>query len=198
MRPSLLVSLLVGSVLATGLTVSPAQAGRHGPARAELRPESQTWEVEGFGKTRETAEEDALNEARRIVAEYLSRKYGSSIVPPDVLVFLREARMTRVTEVKQVDLERSGRVERVTLAVELTPEAVQKLFQQALEQRGRERQRLAALGLGGILALLLVVAGYLRLEDATKGYYTTVLRLAAVSILGLVGVCLFRLSWAWL
>jgi hypothetical protein len=38
----------------------------------------------------------------------------------------------------------------------------------------------------------------MRLEDATKGYYTTVLRLAAVSILGLVGVCLFHLGWAWL
>ena len=33
--------------------------------------------------------------------------------------------------------------------------------------------------LGGALAVLLVVAGYLRLEEATRGYYTKLLRLAA-------------------
>jgi hypothetical protein len=32
-------------------------------------------------------------------------------------------------------------------------------------------------------AVLLVITGYLRLEEATKGYYTTLLRVAAIGVL---------------
>ena len=69
----------------------------------------------------------ALNKARDKVADYQSEKYGAGIVLPD-LAYLRDARMTEVKEVKDVELERSGWVKRVTLVVELTPENVQKLF----------------------------------------------------------------------
>jgi len=42
--------------------------------------------------------------------------------------------------------------------------------------------------------LLLAVAGYLRLEDATKGYYTRLLRLAAVAFVALVGAGLWMMA----
>ncbi len=41
------------------------------------------------------------------------------------------------------------------------------------------------LGLAGVTALLLVAIGYLRLEEATKGYYTGLLRLSALGLLGM-------------
>jgi hypothetical protein len=40
----------------------------------------------------------------------------------------------------------------------------------------------------GVIALLAAVSGYIRLEDATKGYYTGLLRLALVGIACAVGV----------
>lgn len=46
-----------------------------------------------------------------------------------------------------------------------------------------------------VLAVLLTVAGYYRLEDMTKGYYTLLLRLSAVALLGIVGFAIF---FAWL
>ena len=45
--------------------------------------------------------------------------------------------------------------------------------------------------LGGVVCLLLVVGGYLRLEEATKGYYTRLLRLTAIAVLIGVGVGLY-------
>ena len=43
------------------------------------------------------------------------------------------------------------------------------------------------------MALLLVCGGYLRLEEATRGYYTRLLRLAAFCTLVGVGVGLWLL-----
>ena len=43
-----------------------------------------------------------------------------------------------------------------------------------------QRMTLLAKVLAGILALLVTVAGYIRLEELTKGYYTRWLRLAVV------------------
>jgi hypothetical protein len=47
--------------------------------------------------------------------------------------------------------------------------------------------------LAGLVALLVVAGGYLRLEEATRGYYTTLLRAAAVAFLALVGAGLWLL-----
>jgi hypothetical protein len=201
MRLSLMAGLLVGSMAVwTLVPATPCRAERAQlpvAAGAAVRTDNPTWEVEGFGKTRDTAEENALKDACEKVVEHLTRKYGSNVFLPDP-TYLREARMARVVEVKPVDLPHSGEVQKVTLVVELKPENVQDLLRQGREQRSLERQRIAALGLGGVVVLLLVVVGYLRLEDATKGYYTTLLRLAAVSLLGLTGVFLYRLGSSWL
>ena len=48
--------------------------------------------------------------------------------------------------------------------------------------------------LAALVALLAAVACYLRLEDATKGYYTTLLRLAAVGFVALVGAGIWLLT----
>jgi hypothetical protein len=51
----------------------------------------------------------------------------------------------------------------------------------------KERQTLLAKLLAGLLAGLVAVAGYLRLDEATKGYYTTWLRVASVALVATVG-----------
>jgi hypothetical protein len=74
--------------------------------------------------------------------------------------------------------------------------ALKKIEQEQAKEREhvvKERQRWMGLGIGGVVALLLVGIGYLRLEEATKGYYTSLLRLSAVGILALVGFVIWHL-----
>jgi hypothetical protein len=63
------------------------------------------------------------------------------------------------------------------------------------DREARIQQRMGLLGkiLAGLVALLAVVAGYIRLDDWTKGYYTGWLRLAAGGILAVVVTGLFWL-----
>jgi hypothetical protein len=62
------------------------------------------------------------------------------------------------------------------------------------QERATSRQGVLARVLGGLVAVLAVIACYLRLEDATKGYYTTLLRLAAVAFVALVGAGIWLFS----
>jgi hypothetical protein len=62
------------------------------------------------------------------------------------------------------------------------------------QDRAAGRQGLLARVLAGLVALLAAVACYLRLEDATKGYYTTLLRVAAVGFVALVGAGIWLLT----
>ena len=57
-----------------------------------------------------------------------------------------------------------------------------------------QRLAVAARVLAGLVALCLVVVGYLRLEDLTRGYYTALLRLGAGVALLLTVAGLFLLS----
>ena len=56
-------------------------------------------------------------------------------------------------------------------------------------------RRLAVLGgvLGFVLACLAALAGYIRADEATKGYYTHWLRLVAAAGVGASGVVIYRL-----
>ena len=63
----------------------------------------------------------------------------------------------------------------------LQPEVDRKL-REARDQVQFQRNAVAARVLAGLVALCLVVAGYLRLEDLTRGYYTALLRLCAGAV----------------
>jgi hypothetical protein len=78
--------------------------------------------------------------------------------------------------------------------IQITSDSLKKMREQAREQRVTQRQHWMGLGLAGFIAVLLVAAGYLRLEEATKGYYTGLLRVSALSLLGMVGGFIWYLS----
>jgi hypothetical protein len=79
----------------------------------------------------------------------------------------------------------------VKMKLTITTEQARAIQKQAQQQRMKSRQWLSLLGLGGLVCLLGVVGGYLRLEEATKGYYTRRLRIAAISLFILIalGLC---------
>jgi hypothetical protein len=61
----------------------------------------------------------------------------------------------------------------------------------AREHRVLERHKLLGRVLAGLVIALVVIAGYLRLEEATRGYYTQMLRLAAVTLVSLAAFALW-------
>ena len=86
-----------------------------------------------------------------------------------------------------------GRMRKVHLKVTLDPgdyNTIQKMDceyrQQQRQILSQQRQVFLAKVLAGVVAVLVAVAGYFRLEEATKGYYTGWLRLAAVGLVAAV------------
>ena len=127
---------------------------------------------------------------------------GDDVIPEKITVHghiaLEEARDFKAV---RDAFEGEGLMQRVCLRVAITEADLSAIRQQeSLYQAGQrqaraaQRQGLAAKGLAAVVAVLLAVAAYLRLEDATKGYYTALLRLVAVGFVALVGAGIFFLS----
>jgi hypothetical protein len=181
--------------LVAGLGAAPVQA-RSPRAEAAGRPVLRQ-EFVGYGTTARDAEQHALEQAR----DWLAEKGDLDWTPPPD--YLRQKGMVRFSEPTEEDLKRTQNLPITRRAAEeagmkvikmglLTVTAGQKeeMQQVAREHRMKERQGLVARVLAGLVALLLVAGGYLRLEEATRGYYTTLLRGAALVVLALVGALL--------
>ena len=74
--------------------------------------------------------------------------------------------------------------------VELTEEYLDKVANHVRHERVWERQGLLARILAGLVVLLLVTAGYLRLDEASGGYFTRALRLAALAVVAVAALVL--------
>jgi hypothetical protein len=109
-------------------------------------------------------------------------------IPP--ASYLREKGIVRLTQTAEPREAEAGDF-KASARAELTLEHFRDLAQLARQDRMQQRQLLAARVLAGLVALLVVATGYLRLEDATRGYYTTLLRLGAGGALALVAAALF-------
>ncbi len=94
--------------------------------------------------------------------------------------------------------EEPGVMRRVRLSVWVTQTKMLDMQRQDNEYRKQQRQVVAharQLMLGkvllGLVALLAALVGYFRLEEATKGYYTGWLRLAALGFLAVICTALW-------
>jgi hypothetical protein len=74
------------------------------------------------------------------------------------------------------------------LAPEISAALYADLVKADQEALAAARLGLAAKAFGVLLALVLAVGGYFYLDEATKGYYTVLLRLGALTVVGAVGV----------
>jgi hypothetical protein len=98
--------------------------------------------------------------------------------------FLNNQTWVHIAEAGRETLDKKdetyGEVVRIKYAVELTPEGWQELARVERETRSQERMNLTGRALAVLTVLLGAVAGYIRLDDWTKGYYAGRLKLAAV------------------
>jgi hypothetical protein len=202
MHRALLATVVVLSVLAAGVLKASGEAppldrrGEKNARLAEPPTENPRLEATGIGTTTDEAEADALKHACDQVSKFLAEQEGDTNWRPTPS-FLRDFKAYRLLgKPEKIPFAIPGEGEnfRVKLVVELTPDVLGRMQQMVREQRMGERQRIAARTMAGILAVLVVLFGYLKLEDATKGYYSALLRLAALAVLIMTALGLWKLG----
>ena len=204
---SIWVGLVVLAVLFTGLHGLRSEAGnRKMPARAEKAqaetpPDSEKDLAKGYGLDAAKARERAMEKAQELVREQLAEKLGTAFRPGAEV--LDPEYLTRFEVVRSVgepvgEPTTKGETLVATYRVRVTPDYLREVARAVRHQQMNDRHLLAGRVLIGLVAVLLVVTGYLRLEDLTRGYATTILRAAAVVILMVVGLGLsWPYWWAW-
>lgn len=162
--------------------------------------------VTGYGETKPAARASALREAQ----DWLEEELRDQLRPEQMLprksldeAYLR-AKGALEEELKEpvADANAAWAMKyKVTLTQDFVRSALKdardewvSYESQARKEGAAARQRLMLTALGGALAVLLVVTGYLRLEEATRGYYTALLRVGAVGLLLLAALALVMLS----
>jgi hypothetical protein len=164
-----------GAVVAT--VPPPARAG--GGERLTVVSD---WKVDP-----ELAREDLEGKIRRTVSEWL----GAAGVPADWAPPRELIGRVLAGEVTVTAEDRDyARLHRASREIDASPELRHAMVQ-------AYRRHAAAVWMGGglafALAALTIVTGYIRTDEATKGYYTNRLRILAAAGLGGAGVLL----WQW-
>jgi hypothetical protein len=173
---------------------APGVVAKPTPASPAMVRESN--KVVTYGKTPEAAKQLALEGARDWVALYLGEQNPPLQWRPDA-EYLQQNKMVTFSDPETVRMGEKGHEEefqQVTATVEVTNKTFSDIQEQdrklRAEQRklvSKDRQTFLAKILAGVVATLAAVAIYLRLDDATKGYYSLWLRLGSVALVATVG-----------
>lgn len=161
-----------------------------GPAH-RVGPRTKTptvvWEdkAKGLAVTEEDAVEAAIRDACDRISSKLAKDFGEDYTPKPATLKSRNIVGEPTFEAKILDL--SGKVVDATVPVKLTDDDVSYFREQARGIRIKSRMGTTVIAVAGLVALLLIGGGYLRLEEATKGYYTALLRIGALGVLACVG-----------
>ncbi len=154
----------------------------------EHHPKDQTWTVSGWGKTEADAEQVALDKACKEVNDFLQRQ--------DPPVHWRPSRdfvdhnLVKERKPEAKELPDLGQMYQATFEVRLEPKDYRDILEHDRQDRADQRHVLLGKVVLAILALLLAVFGYFRLEEMTRGYYTLWLRLGALALVGVAGALL--------
>jgi hypothetical protein len=148
--------------------------------------ENPKWTVQGSSGERNDAKEQALLKAQERITYYLERQKPPVLWSPD-LAYIEKHLLKGRPEESIVNIEGYGPAPQVSINVEITPDAYRDILREYRAQTMNQRLLLVSAIVGGLVALFAVVAGYLRLEELTKGYYTWWLRLGALGFLALTG-----------
>ncbi len=218
---SFVAVFLLTAAVYNGYSTAQAKPGRGAGSTTVVKP---SWVVVGgWMSTPEEAVQDALDKARLKVDDYLraqdppmewsvDRTYLRNNLWIDLPATESEFKAQKweqpeeknfghKAQVESGEFDGLGRMYRAAVAVRVSDKAREEFEKQEQiyqakqrQDRAAHRQGVLARVLGGLVAFLAVVACYLRLEDATKGYYTTLLRLAALGLVALVGAGIWLLS----
>lgn len=141
----------------------------------------------------ERARANARKQLDREVAQWLAPDVPFHQWSPPAEWLDRLVVRTHVTPVLKESMKEFGPLFEATLDVDFSPPRRAELL--ALYHHDLVLRRLGLLGggLGFTLACLAALAGYIRADEATKGYYTNWLRMAAAAGVGASGVVVYKL-----
>jgi hypothetical protein len=142
---------------------------------------------------RDIAEKFALEDAQKAVLSYFAEQGVPLDWKPPEKYIQEHLIKDRFVESQQHE-EPVGKGEEVRLQIEINSKSYHDILKKDREFRTRGRLFSLAKGLAVLVALLGVVAGYFRLEDLTKGYLTSVLRVAAIGFVSAIVVLLLLLG----
>lgn len=135
----------------------------------------------------------ALAEAKtaldRTVAHWLEPDVKAPWTPPANLV--KSTVLASTTKLIHKDY---GDLYATELKLDLSPEKRRAFLSVYSREVVRGRMITLGGGLGFILVCLAVVSGYIRADEATRGYYTQRLRLLAAAGVGAAGVMIYQLA----
>jgi hypothetical protein len=195
MRPALVASLILIGLFALVVRNDylPSRARREHRNVPAAEFKNPGWVVDGWGETESEARQDALEKAQRKVVSYLH-----SLDPPvewePSLSYINK-HLAKISKPLPPDPKLDlGPFQRWQMKVELTPADRSDIQMQHREYCSQQRMLWLAKILGGLVACFAAVAGYVHLDDRTKGYYTNWLRLAAFGFVAAVGAGLWYLQ----
>jgi hypothetical protein len=183
MRPLQLLGLLALAVVLGGSTW--AEDGPRQRTKAEPQRRRLEHTVVEVGVKAEDAEQVAYRKARQEVLGFLHQHnpplaWHRSAEELDEFVVKDSVQTEEVPDQKMRDL---GFRYQTTLKVKLEPGQLQEIAREHHRAEVGERHWLIGKILAGLVVLLGTIAVYFRLDEWTKGYYTTLLRLAAATVL---------------
>ena len=150
--------------------------------------------VENWGETERDAEHNALRKAQGEICAYLTEQNHPLQWPPS-LDYINDHLVKNSKRLPDKDFgEPLNTLRGVALSIEIGPKDWQDMLRQDRLMRAKSRMLLLGKLLVGVVAFLGAVAGYLRLEEMTKGYYTAWLRLAAIGFVTAVGAGIWLIS----
>jgi len=201
------VTVIAGVLLLVSLRVEGSKRSAKTRAAAAAATEPKTTEIVGYGETKEGARREALRLTQEWVEGEVRGQLKEGWSFPQDKLDPRTMEDLAVIDRQPKEPTRDDDVGgwRAEYAVTLTPQYVQAVAESArkdyVDQEKAERKDTAGrrLGLvfrvlGGAVVVLLVVAGYLRLEEATHGYYTGLLRAAAIGVVVLAALAMLLIG----
>lgn len=187
------------SMLGVSMVVlaGPAEASRPRPGRpprvqrVTLVTAPVTREIAGnLCATTERAEVDARKQLSATVRDWLADSgVDREWAPPAKLVDRMVIGRPSFEPVKVKELD----VVRATLTADFSEGRKREFLEVYRRHTGGRRLAILGGGLLVVLAGLAAVSGYIRADDATKGYYTNRLRLLAAAGVGAAGVAVYRI-----
>jgi hypothetical protein len=139
--------------------------------------------------TKERAVADARSQLQAEIATWLDPEVpGSWTLPARML----DAMVLKEPEIKTITKD-YGEIFEATLTVDTSPQRRTALVE--LYTREAVERRLVSLGavLAFVLICLAAISGYIRADEATRGYYTNRLRMLAAAGVGASGVIIYHM-----
>jgi hypothetical protein len=166
---------------------TPVRVGNDSTAKTD---KDTSWTETGMDKTSYAdAEKDALTKIQGHLLVLLRDQNPPMEWTPD-LDYIKAHLVTASRQGERDFRGEVGPMKTVIVEAELTPQARADLIRQEQHFHMQDRLSLALKVLGGIMALCLAAAGYIRLDEWTKGYSNALLRVAATGLVVVVVIVL--------